>query len=67
MREKPGAAAGGGHHHARLRKGLVVAQVALSMLLVAGGGLFARSLYNLQNLNRGFDSGGLVSFSSIRR
>jgi predicted permease len=62
MREA-GAAAGGGHHHARLRKGLVVAQVALSMLLVAGGGLFARSLYNLQHLNRGFDSSGLVSFS----
>jgi predicted permease len=62
MREA-GAAAGGGHHHARLRKGLVVAQVALSMLLVAGGGLFARSLYNLQHLNRGFDSSGVISFS----
>jgi predicted permease len=62
MREV-GAAAGGGIHQARLRKGLVVAQVALSMLLVAGGGLFARSLYNLQHLNRGFDSGSLVSFS----
>jgi predicted permease len=62
MREV-GAATGGGIRQARLRKGLVVAQVALSMLLVAGGGLFARSLYNLQHLNRGFDSGGLVSFS----
>jgi len=62
MREV-GAATGGGTRQARLRKGLVVAQVALSMLLVAGGGLFARSLYNLQHLNRGFDSSGLVSFS----
>ena len=62
MREV-GAAAGGGIHQARLRKGLVVAQVALSMLLVAGGGLFARSLYNLQHLDRGFDSISLVSFS----
>ena len=51
------------HPSGAVRKGLVVAQVALSMLLVAGGGLFARSLYNLQHLNRGFDSGGLVSFS----
>jgi predicted permease len=59
-----GAATGGGIHQARLRKGLVVAQVALSMLLVAGGGLFARSLYNLQHLGRGFDSSGLVSFSA---
>ena len=33
------------------------------MLLVAGGGLFARSLYNLQHLNRGFDSDHLVSFT----
>jgi predicted permease len=62
MREV-GAATGGGIRQARLRKGLVVAQVALSMLLVAGGGLFARSLYNLQQLDRGFDSSGLVSFS----
>jgi predicted permease len=62
MREM-GAATGGGIRQARLRKGLVVAQVALSMLLVAGGALFARSLYNLQHLNRGFDSSGLVSFS----
>jgi predicted permease len=58
-----GAGTGGGIQQARLRKGLVVAQVALSMLLVAGGGLFARSLYNLQHLSRGFDSSGLVSFS----
>jgi predicted permease len=62
MREM-GAATGGGIRQARLRKSLVVAQVALSMLLVAGGGLFARSLYNLQHLNRGFDSSSLVSFS----
>jgi predicted permease len=62
MREV-GASSGGGRRQGRLRKGLVVAQVALSMLLVAGGGLFARSLYNLQRLDRGFDSSGLVSFS----
>ncbi len=49
--------------HARLRKGLVVAQVALSMLLVAGAGLFARSLYNLVHLDPGFDSTSLLSFS----
>jgi predicted permease len=58
-----GAGAGGAHRQARLRKGLVVAQVALSMLLVAGGGLFARSLYNLQHLDRGFDTSGVISFS----
>jgi len=52
-----------GAAHARLRKGLVVAQVALSMLLVAGAGLFARSLYNLKHLSPGFDADALVSFA----
>jgi predicted permease len=61
MRETAGAIAGG-RHQARFRKGLVVVQVALSTLLVAGGGLFARSLYNLQHLDRGFDTGSLISF-----
>ena len=51
-RRKP-TAAGGGVQHARLRKTLVVAQVALSTLLVAGAGLFARSLYNLKTLGPG--------------
>ena len=49
-------AAGGGIQHARLRKALVVAQVALSTLLVAGAGLFARSLTNLKTLGPGFDT-----------
>ena len=62
LREAAGSLSGG-HAHARLRKGLVVAQVALSMLLVAGAGLFARSLYNLKHLNPGFDATSLVSFA----
>jgi predicted permease len=62
MRDEAGSVSGG-THQARFRKSLVVIQVALSMLLVAGGGLFARSLYNLQHLNRGFDTDHLVSFA----
>lgn len=62
LREEAGSLSGG-THHARFRKGLVVIQVALSMLLIAGGGLFARSLYNLQNLNPGFDTSNLLSFN----
>ena len=50
--------------HARLRKTLVVAQVALSTLLVAGAGLFARSLTNLKTLGPGFDVEHIVSFSA---
>ncbi|MCA1586508.1 MAG: ABC transporter permease [Acidobacteria bacterium] len=62
MRDDAGSVSAG-MHQARFRKGLVVVQVALSMLLVGGGGLFARSLYNLQTLNRGFDTDHLVSFA----
>ena len=56
-------AAGGGAQHARLRRALVVAQVALSTLLVAGAGLFVRSLLNLQGLGPGFDTDHVVTFS----
>ena len=62
LREEAGSLAGSASH-ARLRKTLVVAQVAVSMLLVAGAGLFARSLYNLQHLSPGFDATALVSFA----
>ncbi|MCC6992906.1 MAG: ABC transporter permease [Acidobacteria bacterium] len=57
------AAAGGGVQHARLRKGLVVAQVALSTLLVASAALFAQSLMNLRTLGPGFDTARLVTFA----
>jgi predicted permease len=53
----------GGTGHARFRKGLVVAQVGLSVLLLAGAGLFARSLYNLKSLNPGFQADQLLAFS----
>ncbi|MGH9204523.1 MAG: ABC transporter permease, partial [Vicinamibacterales bacterium] len=60
LREEAGSLSGS--HHARFRKGLVVAQLALSMLLVAGAGLFARSLYNLKNLDPGFEADNLITF-----
>jgi predicted permease len=61
LREEAGNLSGG-TKHARFRKGLVVAQVALSMLLVAGAGLFARSLYNLKTLDTGIRVDNLITF-----
>jgi predicted permease len=46
----------------RLSKGLVVVQVALSLLLLVGAGLFIRTLYNLQGVNLGFNQKNLLLF-----
>jgi predicted permease len=46
----------------RLSKGLIVAQVALSLLLLVGAGLFIRTLYNLQRVNTGFNEQNLLLF-----
>jgi predicted permease len=48
------ATVGGGRGSARLRRGLVTAQVALSLLLVAGALLFVRTLGNLRDARSGF-------------
>jgi len=45
-----------------LNKILVVAQVALSLFLLVGAGLFARSLQNLKNLDAGFDRENVTLF-----
>jgi predicted permease len=47
----------------RLRKGLVVAQIALSLLLLIGATLFARSLGNLRDIDPGFNPDRLLTFS----
>jgi predicted permease len=45
-----------------LSKSLVVAQVALSLLLLISAGLFARTLRNLQNVDAGFNTADLLLF-----
>jgi len=47
----------------RSKRVLVVAQVALSLLLLIGSGLFLRSLANLTTLDPGFRTENLISFS----
>jgi predicted permease len=53
----------GGFGQIRSRQALVIAQVALSLLLLVGAGLFARSLVNLRQLDPGFQASNLVTFS----
>ncbi|HKT08710.1 MAG TPA: ADOP family duplicated permease [Gemmatimonadaceae bacterium] len=46
----------GVYQHARLRGALLVAQTALSVLLLVGAGLFVRSLRNVRNVPLGYDA-----------
>ncbi len=53
----------GGFGHMRFRKGLVITQVALSLVLLIGAGLFARSLYNIKNIDVGMRTDHLIQFT----
>jgi predicted permease len=59
--QRAGLASTGGA--ARFRRVLVVAQLALSLLLLVGAGLFARSLFNLLRVDPGFRSERLLTFA----
>ena len=52
-------AASGGRH--RLSAGLVMAQVALSLILLVGAGLVVRSFLNLMDVKPGFDSSHVLT------
>jgi predicted permease len=47
----------------RLLAGLVVAEVALSLVLLVGAGLIGRSFERLRDEDRGFDRRGVLSFA----
>jgi predicted permease len=61
LKDQVGSIAGGSS--VRLRKTLVAAQVALSLLLLVGAGLFIRTLRNLRDLDPGFQTSNLIEFS----
>jgi predicted permease len=61
LKDESGSVMGGGA--ARFRKGLVAVQVALSLLMLAGAGLFLRTLDNLMTVDVGFRTESLLSFS----
>jgi putative ABC transport system permease protein len=50
----------GARHH--VRRGLVMAEIALAVMLVVGAGLLVRTVYNLASVDGGFDRSRLVTF-----
>jgi putative ABC transport system permease protein len=54
-----------GVSHQRFRSAIVVAQVAVALCLLAGASLVARSLLNLQRVEKGFDPEGRLTFSLV--
>jgi putative ABC transport system permease protein len=53
-------ATGAARHH--VRRGLVIAEVALAVMLVIGAGLMIRTVYNLAMVDAGFERARLVTF-----
>jgi putative ABC transport system permease protein len=53
---------GGSIRHGRLRSGLVVSEVALSMVLLIGAGLLLRSFFVLTRVDLGFDPQNILYF-----
>lgn len=60
LRESGRGIAGGRNH---LRAGLVIVQVAVSLMLLVIAGLFMRSLAAAQRMNLGFDPHNIVEFT----
>jgi len=63
LKENPG----GRTARSRLSRTLIVAQVAMSLLLLVGAGLFVRTLQNLNRIDAGFNRENLLIFSIAPR
>jgi predicted permease len=60
---RAGQRTSGGSGSHRLRKTLVVAEIALAVIPVVGSGLMIRAFWKLQRVEVGFDPRGVTSFS----
>jgi putative ABC transport system permease protein len=53
----------GGYRRSRLRSGLVIAQLALSLIFLISAGLVGRSLQQLQTMNPGFETNNRLALT----
>jgi putative ABC transport system permease protein len=51
----------GGRHSARVRSGLVIAEIALAVALLVGAGLMIRTVQNLSDVDPGFDPSSVLT------
>jgi predicted permease len=63
MLKDQGSTSSAGPGHVRFRKYLVAGQVAFTLLLLTGGALFSRTLWNLRKQNLGLSTENLITFS----
>jgi len=63
MMKDQGSTASAGVSHVRFRKFLVAGQVAFTLLLLTGGALFSRTLWNLRKQHLGLSTENLITFS----
>lgn len=66
MLKEGGRGAAGGARGFRIRNALVVADVALSLVLLIGAGLLLQSLYRLRTVDPGFRTDKLMTFRVTR-
>jgi predicted permease len=63
MLKDQGSTTSAGPGHVRSRKYLVAGQVAFTLLLLTGGALFSRTLWNLRKQSLGLSTENLITFS----
>jgi hypothetical protein len=63
LRERAASSGGGGGSRWNLRNLLVIAQIAVSLLLLIGSGLFLKAFYKAQAIDPGFRTSELALLS----